>query len=60
MVNYDKEQETIGMQGIGVARVFSSPLEIDEEDSCASVADSETADADMVVGGIVIEGEIRH
>ena len=54
MVIYDKKHETIGVSTMREATVFA-PESADEEDSCASVADSETADVATVFGKIEVE-----
>lgn len=51
---YDKKHETIGVSTMREAKVFT-PESSDEENSCASVADSETADVATVFGKIEVE-----
>lgn len=54
MVIYDKKHETVGVSNIREAKVFALES-AEEEDSCASVADSETADVATVFGKMEIE-----
>lgn len=54
MVIYDKKHETIEVSTISEAKVFA-PESTDEEDSCASVTDSETADVATVFCKMEVE-----
>ena len=54
MVIYDKKHETIGVSTISEATVFAQGT-ANNEDSCANVAGSETADVATVFGKIEVE-----
>ena len=54
MVIYDKKHETIGVPTISEATVLAQGF-ANNEDTCSSVADDETADVATVFGKIEIE-----
>lgn len=54
MMLYDKKNETIGVSTISEATVLAQGF-ANNEDSCSSVADDETADVATVFGKIEIE-----
>ena len=54
MMLYDKKNETIGVSTISEATVLAQGS-TNNEDSCASVAESETADVATVFGKIEVE-----
>lgn len=56
MVIYDKNHETICVSTMREAKGFALES-ADEADSCASVADSETADAATVFGKMEVDND---
>ncbi len=54
MVIYDKKQETICVSTEREVKVFA-PESAEEEDSCASVADSETAEVAAVFATVTVD-----
>lgn len=54
MVIYDKRHETVGVSNIREAKVFAQES-AEEEASCSSVANGETADVATVFGKMEIE-----